>query len=626
MVSNILQRFLKGDECEEKIFNQLLQFIKNINRDSQIIPKYYAPTGEIDILIVDPILGILVLDIKNWKHFSSEIELKKAINTLKRHNDFILELLKEKFLHLPINTDFKLIFCQKPPEKLLNSKWVNAMIQSKKIIIADEEGNFIKDLFEINYNLTDDSVIDNKDKFQEVLEILALIDLQNFKNKTKKSLDEEDFGRIYITPNGILYLDIKFSSILSSYKGGLRIIRGLAGTGKTIILTNLVFKNPKKKFLFLCFNRLLKNNLEEAFKAAKTDNVIVLSLFELLYKLEPSLSEYKKLKEKWNYIVKNKEKIKEKLIKFLKEHRIDIIIIDEAQDFSPEILRSIFEVNSNLVIGIDEGQNIYDFGISNIKEDVFKDVNLRGKVTNLKTIYRTPENIAKTAIQILALDKNLHSYYRNEYLERKNRLRYLLPGGKLYKTFRKKEALNRILEYLNSKQEDYMILIPNKSFREKFNKELGLSEIPDEKITTIDSVKGLESDNIIILGFNEYLIQNIKYNPEKIYRRLYTLLTRAKKRIYIDLYWNPVHKFLNSPSNKEIKFSKDLYNNIRTIYLILEKESIQWLADVESININFEKDNIISSFFSKNGEVLKNAFKKAMPLIEFLANAKSLFV
>ncbi len=627
MVSNILQKFLKGDECERKIYNQLLNHLRKINRNTQIIPKYYAPTGEIDLLVIDPILGILVLDVKNWEYFASERELKKAFNTLKRHNDFILEILKEKFSYIPINTDFKLVFCQKPPKKLLDSKWVNMMIQSKKIVIADENGDFIRDLFEVNYNLNDDTIIDTKDKFREILEVLAITDLQNIKKQKKELYKEEnnsedEFGRIYITPYGILHLDAKFSSVLSSYRKGLRIIRGLAGTGKTIILVNLVLRNPKRRFLFLCFNRRLKDNLEELFKDSEAQNITILSLFELLYKLDPTLKNYQQLDKKWNYIRNNKENIKIKLSKFLKEKQIDTIIVDEAQDFIPEILRSIFDLNSNLIIGIDEGQNIYDYGISNIKEEVFNDVNLQGKVTNLKTIYRTPENIAKTAIQILALDETLHPYYRSEYLERKNRIKYLLPGGRIYKFLRNKESLYNIIDYLNKNKEDYMVLIPSKKILKKFDEKLGISKLPAEKIATIDSVKGLESDNIIILGFNEYLFQNIKYNLNKIYRRLYTLLTRAKKRVFIDLYWEYFNEILIEFSKKEI--GNENYNKIRSAYLILEKESIRWSGDYEINNLEEDFNNMITSLLTIKGSFIKTSFEKLAPLIEFLANIKGL--
>jgi len=632
MVYNILQKFLKGDECERKIYNQLLKYLKKINKNLQIIPKYYAPTGEIDILVIDPILGILVLDVKNWKYFASENELKRAFNTLKRHNDAILEKLKEKFSYIPINTDFKLVFCQKPPKKLLKSKWVNTMIQNKKIVIADENGDFVKDLFEVNYNLKEDIVIDTKDKFQEILEVLAITDLQNIKERKKElhnreNSSEDEFGRIYITPYGILHLDAKFSSILSSYRKGLRIIRGLAGTGKTIVLVNLVLRNPKKRFLFLCFNRRLKDSLEELFKDVEARNIIILSLFELLYKLDPVLKKYQQLDKKWNYIRNNKENIKIRLNKFLKENQIDVIIVDEAQDFAPEVLRSIFELNSNLVIGIDEGQNIYDYGISDIKEEVFKDVNLQGKVTNLRTIYRTPENIAKTAIQILALDETLHPYYRSEYLERKKRIKYLLPGGRIYKFLRKKEILYSIIDYLNKNKEDYMVLIPSKKFLKKFDEKLGLSKLPAEKIATIDSVKGLESDNVIILGFNEYLIQNIKYNLNKIYRRLYTLLTRAKKRVFIDLYWEYFNEILTEFLKKEIKDNNPnfIYNKIRSVYLILEKESIRWSEDNEVKDLEGEDfNNMITSLLTIKGSIIKTSFEKLAPLIEFLANVKGL--
>jgi hypothetical protein len=620
---NILQRFIKGDKCEEKIYRILLQHLKNINSNTYIIPKYYGPYGEIDLLIIDPILGILVLDIKNWKYFSSELELKKALNILKRHNDIILDKLKEKFSYVPINTDFKLVFCQKPPEKLLKSEWVKALIQSKKIIIADETGNFIKDLFEVNYSLNDDKVINTKEIFEEILKTLSIIDSKEEELASKNASNREDFGRIYITREGILHLDIKFSSILSSYRKGLRIIRGLAGTGKTVILTNLVLKNPNKRFLFLCFNNLLKSNLEKFFSERNVNNVMVLSIIGLLHKTVTESKKYQQLDAKWNYIKNNLNKVKYSLGKFFKENQIDIIIIDEAQDFIPEILRIIFELNSNLVIGIDEGQKIYHYGTSDIKKEVFPDISLQGKVINLRTIYRTPENIAKTAIQILALDDSLHPYYRSEYLERKQEIKYLLPGGRIYKILRQRDIFHQILNYLESLEEDYMVLVPSYKFKQRFNEKLDFVKVPSGKMAYIDSVKGLEADNIIILGFNEYLIQNIKYNTELIYRRLYTMLTRSKKRIFIDLYRDYFEEILNR-INKKGEVSSDSLKKLKTAYLTLEKQSIKWSKENQIENLE-EKEftGVLNSIsFAKEGFI--KTFEKLTPIVEFLANIKGL--
>jgi superfamily I DNA/RNA helicase len=367
----------------------------------------------------------------------------------------------------------------------------------------------------------------------------------------------------------------------------------------------------------------LKSNLEKFFSERNVNNVMVLSIIGLLHKTVTESKKYQQLDAKWNYIKDNLNKVKYSLGKFFKENQIDIIIIDEAQDFIPEILRIIFELNSNLVIGIDEGQKIYHYGTSDIKKEVFPDISLQGKVINLRTIYRTPENIAKTAIQILALDDSLHPYYRSEYLERKQEIKYLLPGGRIYKILRQRDIFHQILNYLESLEEDYMVLVPSYKFKQRFNEKLDFVKVPSGKMAYIDSVKGLEADNIIILGFNEYLIQNIKYNTELIYRRLYTMLTRSKKRIFIDLYRDYFEEILNR-INKKGEVSSDSLKKLRTAYLTLEKQSIKWSKENQIENLE-EKEftGVLNSIsFAKEGFI--KTFEKLTPIVEFLANIKGL--
>jgi hypothetical protein len=611
MVKSLLQNFLKGDKCEEEIYKIILKHLRNF-KDAYIIPKYYGPEGEIDLLIIDPLLGIVLLDVKNWSSFSSVEEIKRAFNALKRNNDFILNKIKEKFPKIPINTVFKIVFCSPPPKDILNNAFVQEHIKRGNIVIADKKGEFIKDLFISYYELKDNLVINKREIYNEILKILSIKELSA--TAKKKEVKDNSCGKIYITPHGIIYLDSKFSSVLASYNKGLRIIRGLAGTGKTVILTNLIFRKSDKNFLFLCFNRKLKESLEDIFKENTTKNVEILTILELLQTIDKNFPSKASLKEKISYIKRNISEIQDLLKDFLIKKDIDIIIIDEAQDFPSKLLQAIFEINPNLVIGIDEGQNIYDFGISNIKE-VFKNISLRGKVTNLKTIYRIPENIAQTAIKILSLDETLHPYYRSEFLNYKNDLKYLLPGGKIYKIYRKQ--LTDLLEYLD-KVKDYLILVPNRIFLEEILKKFS---IPKNKIATIDSVKGLEEKNIIVLGFNEYLTQNLKYHPNKIFRRLYTFLTRAKSKIYIDLYKEAFFSYME----KNLNIPTDLKQKVKEAYEILEANAQVWDNQYINNTSNTEDlDELVSSIFTRKGKILKTTFFKLAPIIEFLANIKGL--
>lgn len=72
-----------------------------------------------------------------------------------------------------------------------------------------------------------------------------------------------------ITKDEVMFFDHKQLSIMNGYTGGFRVIRGVAGTGKTMILANFVAnrfeRDENKKFLVLCFNKNLAQNIKSSF-------------------------------------------------------------------------------------------------------------------------------------------------------------------------------------------------------------------------------------------------------------------------------------------------------------------------------------------------------------------------
>ena len=68
------------------------------------------------------------------------------------------------------------------------------------------------------------------------------------------------------------------------------------------------------------------------------------------------------------------------------------------------------------------------------------------------------------------------------------------------------------------------------------------------EVLTIQSIKGLEAQNVIIHNFLPFLHTIYKNERELFYRKIYVLLTRTRENLYISL-----HKILYENLHDEIK-------------------------------------------------------------------------
>jgi hypothetical protein len=125
-------------------------------------------------------------------------------------------------------------------------------------------------------------------------------------------------------------LDVRQERNAHSLGDGHRIVYGVAGSGKTVILiarARLVAQDPKKQVLMLCFNRALAEYFQRLF--AQTTNVTCLTFHQW-----GSQRNGVRFKE-----AEDEEAFGERLLRRLQHaegdaHKYDAVFIDEAQDFS----------------------------------------------------------------------------------------------------------------------------------------------------------------------------------------------------------------------------------------------------------------------------------------------------
>jgi len=199
-------------------------------------------------------------------------------------------------------------------------------------------------------------------------------------------------------------LDLRQERNARSLGDGHRIVYGVAGSGKTVILiarARLVAEHPEKRALILCFNRALADCFQRLF--ADTDNVTCLNFHQ------------------WgsqkNGVFFNRNEDEEafggRLLQRLQHgdgeaHRYDAVFIDEAQDFSKSwFLCSKLALkepdDGDLLIVGDGSQSLYRrLGFTWIEAGVHAQGRTINKRFDLDKNYRNTREILKVAAEFVS--------------------------------------------------------------------------------------------------------------------------------------------------------------------------------------------------------------------------------
>ena len=577
-----LAKLFKGNKGEEEVLESIIQILrKNGDDNYYLIPKAtfkdLNSSIEIDLLLLHPIFGLYVIEVKNWENFNITQD-NNPFAQANHYQDFLLTLLKNEFKKIPINVEYRVVFPS------ISKETAQSFFQENPYYKNYENHAFFKedledgDIFKRFFNSTT-PVIPNKKDFTKIIKLLIPTD----KIKEKKVIP-------IITKDEVVFFDQKQLSVLNGYTGGFRIIRGVAGTGKTVILTNFVSNRLRdhndERFLILCFNKKLANDLKYSFPKYQRKNIEVHSIFEFLqvidYDFEKvGITQNTKLNEKYEIFETTPalKEFREKLRAYLKTHPIDYFLVDETQDLPAGFVRMIYEEIRDTVLFIDEAQRFYSYTMQSIA-DVFRHpkfkekISMRGRVKNLKNVYRTPSNIAQCAFEILSLDKSINDYYKKSFYLKEGFLRdinFVLEDGKIIiDDFDDFEKLKNLIETLNENEENIILTYTNRSKKaiENIVQQMNKKNI---KVMTMASVKGLEAQNIIIHNFGIFLASNATKEKDVFYRQIYVLLTRAQERIYLSIS-NQTELMQNPKTEEILKILKEYEQKTKEIPIQNQKD------------------------------------------------------
>ena len=368
-----------------------------------------------DFIILGPDLGIIVLEVKDWALSSIQSAnpntytlntLGTKSNPLKQARDYMFnivnELKKDKTLlqdkgtykgNLNFTYGCGVVFSKINRKTFLLSPFAGT-IDEKCVMFAD-------DLKELKENFV-------KEKLVETLKdmIPVKFEFDRISQETVDRIRGNIFKEVKLSSDNDAVFKVMNLTQEKHAKGlgyGHRVIRGVAGSGKTVILIcrarYLSEAHKDWNILVLCYNKTLASFLRNSIVGNDIDNVEVIHFHGWINRIFTSLN----LK---NGIFKDKE-ISENISQISDEmfnivSKYDAILIDEGQDLAKEWLEFIVKMlrnqeHSHLLLASDGAQNLYN------RKYTLKSVGIKaaGRTTVMRENYRNTKQILDFAHSFL---------------------------------------------------------------------------------------------------------------------------------------------------------------------------------------------------------------------------------
>ena len=384
-----------------------------------------------------------------------------------------------------------------------------------------------------------------------------------------------------LTPD-VFAIDIEQEELAKDLGGGPRLLRGIAGTGKTLIMlmrAKLLASNAEQqhqniRILVLCWNVSLANYMRQAFNSINiplsgqahaeikmTRGVPVMHFMEFarqLVKRHPEAG-YFPISSAPDFEKIVSSRLGQVNISF--QEKYDVIIVDEAQDFRDEWLSFLFEKmllgedprKRNFIMAADDAQRIYksrNFTWEGLGIPMKGD---RSRI--LRKIYRNSARVWGFAAFLL---RDIAKYY-----DENPNLQFTPKRGVDPKLVECKTIDEQIEECIREIKEigkngyswrNVLIIYRNKSYHghplvEKLIRRLDQEHIPQQwitenmnskntfswgqdsvKISTALSAKGLDAPKVIILNAESFGSDESGNDELKL---LYVAMTRAREELSI---------------------------------------------------------------------------------------------
>ena len=213
----------------------------------------------------------------------------------------------------------------------------------------------------------------------------------------------------YAEPQAIKALDIAQELVAKNIGDGHRILKGVAGSGKTLVLAcrakYLKTIYPDWKILVVCYNNSLCNHLKSMLGEEYQDKIEVRNFHAVVKHITQANLQFKPFEKQNDYNGRVGQILLDYIDqqKMLEQQFYDAILIDEGQDFAQEwilgLTRLVRDDSDNILFCYDPAQNIF-----NRAKPSWKSIGLQvqGKrPTELSKCYRNTKEILDIARSFL---------------------------------------------------------------------------------------------------------------------------------------------------------------------------------------------------------------------------------
>ncbi|MDE0376086.1 MAG: AAA family ATPase [bacterium] len=383
-----------------------------------------------------------------------------------------------------------------------------------------------------------------------------------------------------VAPEDIIRVMDRRQERLAEHMGwGYRMLRGVAGSGKTLVLTHrarfLHDTSPNYRILVLCYNRLLANALE--LMVGRSDRITVRNVDRLAYRLagRPGRPGRLDFEEQRRRAVGAANRLPD-------SRRYDIVMVDEAQDFDHAGLDLAYAMlkasrrnlqptsldlrsyqAGHLVLALDSAQNVYRRSMTwNPPE-----MTARGRTTIFRRNYRNTRQILDLAWDFLDGSATGRStgrpeeewLIRPEASYRQGPAPRVLECGNLRDEARAmaSEVVRLFSEGVDAK--DIAVMYGHRDLQDELwdecrrqnlpyfhiqhkdrkpsedRRDLAMSVHDRVRVSTIHGLKGLEFSRIVIGGVNQVYAHDVPEGEQTdaAKRLVYVGMTRAMDELVI---------------------------------------------------------------------------------------------
>jgi len=459
-----------SSQGEKKAYN----YLNRMTKDKSNFHCYYKQRIDDqwpDFLLFSQEIGVVVIIIENYE--------SKTLIGVPSSDDWIIQVNgKERSINNPINKLYNILKVVDRRIKAIKTNLVQQVLVLSNISEKSKIGEKILTNKSLRVNLI---FKDDISTFQSFLDIFNSGINQNFSLSSNHidlirgnlvpstrlpAINQKPFSELLTIDDDLKLLDEEQERFARELGEGHRLIFGVAGSGKTILLAarvrHLATLHPNWHILVLCYNRLLRDYLVKLLNPSNFEALVEIDNFHRWSKdtifaigqtnkqdYQSALARCKNAAERNSFF---KSVVPNLLMIALADSNYptyDAIFIDEAQDWEKDwffpVMKLLNPVTNSLLVASDGLQSIY-----NTKKFRWIDVGIeaRGRVKKFSKTYRNPAVVGRIAFEFISSDPTLKHLLETEeeYLATDG---FARNGGKV------------ILHNFNSEIEERKLIIKN---------------------------------------------------------------------------------------------------------------------------------------------------------------------